>query len=297
MKEQLVLATALLVAPVGSLGAQDAPAVLPKDRKTYSKYSEQDYPNQVFFGETHLHTSYSPDAGMSGTTLGPEDAYRFARGEKVTSNTGIPVQLGRPLDFLVVTDHSENLGLPVAIAEKDESLMANEWGREMAELFAQGTVDSARAAIDKYQQVLNALEDPLKDTDFGKTAWQRIIAAAEKNNVPGAFTAFIGFEWTPAPGGSNLHRNVIFRDNGDFAKQVFPISAYDTEDPEELWKWMEAYEKKTGGRLLAIPHNGNLSNGLMFDDVTFTKKMPQWTRTTRSAVECAWEPTLRGHPD
>ncbi len=249
----------------------DLPTVVPGTRE-YSPYPEQDFPNQVFFGDTHLHTSYSPDAGMSGTTIDPDGAYRFAKGEKVTSNTGIPVRLGRPYDFLVVSDHSENLGLPVAITEQDESLLANEWGREMAALFAQGTQDSARAAIDKYQTVLNALQDPLTDTNFGKSSWERVIAAAEKHNVPGAFTAFIGFEWTPAPGGSNLHRVVIFRDGAERARRVFPITAYDTTDPERLWDWMEAYETSTAGRILAIPHNGNLSNGLMFDDVTLTDK-------------------------
>lgn len=244
------------------------------DRTQYSAYPGQDFPNDVYFGETHLHTSYSPDAGMSGTVLGPEEAYQFARGETVTSSSGIPVRLGRPLDFMVVTDHSENLGLPVAIARKDQSLMANEWGREMAELLTLGTLDAARAAIDKYQQALNALEDPLADTDFGKTAWAEIIAAAEKYNSPGTFTAFIGYEWSPAPGGSNLHRNVIYRDGAERATQSFPISAYETEDPEILWNWMAAYEEDTGGRVLAIAHNGNLSNGLMFDDVTLTEKKP-----------------------
>jgi len=244
------------------------------DKGLYSPYPAQVFPNDVYFGDTHLHTSYSPDAGMSGTVLGPDKAYRFARGETVTSNTGIPVRLGRPLDFLVVSDHSENLGLPVAIMRQDESLMANEWGRQMAELLAAGTLDAARAAIDEYQKVLNALEDPLEDTDFGKTAWNEIIDAAENHNSPGSFTAFIGYEWTPAPGGSNLHRNIIYRDGAEKARQSVPISAYDTEDPEELWKWMEAYETDTGGRVLTIPHNGNLSNGLMFDDVTLTSKQP-----------------------
>ena len=118
--------------------------------------------------------------------------------------------------------------------------MANEWGRQMAELLATGTIDAARAAIDEYQKVLNALQDPLADTDFGKTAWNEIIDAAEKHNTPGSFTAFIGYEWTPAPGGSNLHRNVIYRDGAKRARQSFPISAYDTENPQELWQWMEA---------------------------------------------------------
>lgn len=118
-------------------------------------------------------------------------------------------------------------------------------------------------------------KDPLKEqTALGKTMWNKLTGAAEKYNEPGRFTALIGFEWTSMPGGANMHRNVIFRDAKDKADQIIPISCYDTEDPEELWKWMGMYEKKTGGKLLAIPHGSNLSNGLMFDDVTFTTKKP-----------------------
>ena len=138
---------------------------------------------------------------------------------------------------------------------------------------------------------MNALNDPLKGNEaLTRTAWSRITAAAEKYNQPGRFTAFIGFEWTSMPGGNNLHRNVIFRDGKDKADQIIPISQYDTVDPEELWKWMAAYEQKTGGKLLAIPHNGNLSNGLMFDDVTLTTKKPLDRDYAQSRMR--WEPLL-----
>ena len=288
MIRHFLVATGALMLALPLIAQDVPPMVVNKEKVKYSSYPEQEFPNRVFFGDTHLHTSFSTDAGMSGTTIDPDGAYRFAKGEKMTSNTGLPVRLGRPYDFLVVSDHSENLGLPVAIAEKNKSLMANDWGRGMAELFAEGTQDSARAAIDRYQTVLNALEDPLTDTDFGKASWERVIAASEKHNLPGSFTAFIGFEWSPAPGGSNLHRVVIFRDGGDKARQVYPISAYDTTDPERVWDWMEAYEKSTGGRILAIPHNGNLSNGLMFDDVTLTDKNP--LDKTYALRRMKWEP-------
>jgi len=102
--------------------------------------------------------------------------------------------------------------------------------------------------------------------------WEKLTSAAEQYNAPGQFTALIGYEWTSNPNGNNLHRNVIFRDGKDKADQIVPFSQYDSVDPEDLWNWMQAYEEKTGGRLLAIPHNGNLSNGLMFDDVTYTGK-------------------------
>ena len=113
-------------------------------------------------------------------------------------------------------------------------------------------------------------DDPMAGTDFGRTMWERATQAAEDHNVPGSFTAIIGFEWTSGPEGNNLHRNVIFRDGKGLADQITPISAYDSDDPEVLWEWMADYEARTGGRLLAIPHNGNLSNGLMFDDVTLS---------------------------
>ncbi len=122
---------------------------------------------------------------------------------------------------------------------------------------------------------MQALDDPFAgDTGMAKTAWQRELEAAEKYNEPGRFTAIIGFEWTSGPDGNNLHRNILFRDGMDKAGQIIPISFYDTGDPEDLWKWMADYEAETGGKMLAIAHNGNLSNGLMFDDITLTTKEP-----------------------
>jgi len=240
----------------------------------YSPYLEQDFPNQVFFGDTHLHTAYSADAGLFGATLNPDDAYRFAKGEEVISSQGLPARLQRPLDFLVVADHAENLGLPVALQEKNPVLEQSEWGRTISEIFAAQTVESAAEAYMTWSSQLKGDDpvDPLAGTAFGQVMWHRATEAAERHNSPGAFTALIGFEWTAGPNGNNLHRNVIFRDSKSFADQIVPISAYDTNDPEELWAWMAGYEEQTGGRLLAIPHNGNLSNGLMFDDKTLSGK-------------------------
>jgi hypothetical protein len=245
----------------GSLQAQE-----------YSPYLD-DYPNQVFFGDTHLHTSFSADAGFSGTRLGPEEAYRFARGEEVKSNTGLRAKLEVPLDFLVVSDHAENLGLaPLAVAG-DPSVMSSVYGRELNALLLAGKGGEAFATWRKSRA---GGVDPMGGgaEALTKTAWQMITAAAEKYNSPGAFTAFIGYEWTSVPAGRNLHRNIIYRDGKAAADQMLPFSAYDSEDAEDLWTWMARYESKTGGRMLAIPHNGNLSNGLMFDDVTFTAQQP-----------------------
>ncbi|MEJ2058253.1 MAG: DUF3604 domain-containing protein [Desulfofustis sp.] len=271
-----VLGLAALCYPSADIFAEDTaaphyPTVSSKEVK-YSPYPEQNFPNTVYFGDTHLHTSYSTDAGMVGCTLGPEDAYRFARGETVISSTGVPARLHRPLDFLVVSDHSENLGLAPAIAESNPALLKNEWGKMEHDLVKSGT-DGALKAYENWMATTAKRVDPLEDMpELMAEMWKKEIAAAEKYNQPGLFTAFIGYEWTSMPDGNNLHRNVIFRDGGDKASQIVPFSQYDSFDAEDLWQWMQAYEEKTGGRLLAIPHNGNLSNGLMFDDVTYTGK-------------------------
>ncbi len=270
MSTRLVVLAFATLALCASALAQDTPA--PVDRKiNYSPYPQQTFPNRVFFGDTHLHTSYSTDAGMLGNRLGPEEAYRFARGETVKSSSGLPARLGRPLDFLVVADHAENLGLAPMIAESNPDLLATEFGRKMVELVKSG---KGSQAYDAWGAAMFSRQDPLKGMPMARTAWERITAAAEKYNDPGHFTALIGYEWTSAPAGNNLHRVIIFRDAKDKADQVVPYSQYDSIDVEDLWQWMADYEKKTGGRLLAIGHNGNLSNGLMFDDVTLTARTP-----------------------
>ena len=260
-----------MVAAGGMATGQEMPP--PTDRQiAYSPYPKEDYPNSVYFGDTHLHTSYSTDAGLVGAILGPEDAFRFARGEEVKSNHGLPVKLIRPLDFLVVADHSENLGLAPLIADSDPSVLDNPWGKKVHDLVKSGNQPEA---FNAWIAAMQALDDPFAgDTGMAKTAWQRELEAAEKYNEPGRFTAIIGFEWTSGPDGNNLHRNILFRDGIEKAGQIIPISFYDTGDPEDLWKWMANYEAKTGGKMLAIAHNGNLSNGLMFDDVTLTTKDP-----------------------
>jgi len=235
----------------------------------YSPYPQVDFPNNVYFGDTHLHTSYSADAGMIGNTLGPDEAYRFARGETVTSSTGLEAQLSRPLDFLVIADHSENLGLAPAIAESNPTLLSNEWGKMEHDLVKSG-LDGALEAYENWMAKNATQDDPLAElTELKAEMWHNLTAAAERYNDPGLFTALIGYEWTSMPNGNNIHRNVIFRDGKEEADQVIPFSQYDSFDPEDLWDWMQMYEETTGGQVLAIPHNGNLSNGLMFDDVTY----------------------------
>jgi len=266
-----LLALPFLLCTASARADYDVPSTLPGKRQ-YSPYPSQTFPNRVYFGDTHLHTSYSADAGMVGNTLGPDEAYRFAKGEVVTSSTGIKTRLARPLDFLVVADHAENLGLAPLLAAKDPALMATDFGKQLRAALDAGNPAGAWEIWSKSKA--NG-KDPLADhQDIYRTAWSRITETAEKHNEPGRFTAFIGYEWTAAPGRNNLHRNVVFRGGKQNADTIIPFSAFDSADPEDLWKWMARYEEKTGEKLLAIPHNGNLSNGIMFDDVTLVSKKP-----------------------
>ncbi|APG88091.1 hypothetical protein SAMCCGM7_pC0894 (plasmid) [Sinorhizobium americanum CCGM7] len=273
--------------------AQDAQQRPP----AYSPYVGRDFPTRPFFGETHLHTSFSMDAGAFGARLDPRDAYRFARGEEITSNTGQPVKLSRPLDFLVVADHSDNMGFFPDLFAGKPNLLADPTGRQWYDMIQSGKgADAAIAIIVAFSHGTfpkDLMYFPGTPAYHG--AWQETIAAAEEYNDPGRFTAFIGFEWTSNTGGDNLHRNVIFRDNGDKASQVVPFTVYPpygSDNPVELWKWMQAYETKTGGSVLAIAHNGNLSNGLMFPVVeAFGKKLDSEYAETRAKWERLYEIT------
>ena len=267
---------------VGDVGIEEDDVTLGK--KEYSPYLNRAYPNQVLWGDTHLHTSYSTDAGMIGNFLGPDEAFRFARGEPVTASAGTRAQLIRPLDFLVVADHAENLGLAPLIAESDPDLLRNPWGKKVHDLVKAGKPFEAYGV---WGTEMSKGKDPLDDDDLTRTIWNRIVGSAETYNEPGVFTALHGFEWTSSPDGNNLHRNVIFRDGAAKVRDLIPFSNYDSADPEKLWDWMEAYQKKTNGRVLAIPHGGNLSNGLMFDDVTLSGKPLKKAYAERRSL---WEP-------
>lgn len=226
------------------------------------------YPTRVFFGDTHLHTALSLDAGASGTVLVPADAYRFASGGEVTSASGQKARLSRPLDFLVVADHSDQMGLITDLKAGKPELLANSMAKQWYDLMQAGKGgDAMMSIVTAFGQGEFPKEIMYNPGTPGYLAtWQGIIKAAEDANRPGTFTAFIGYEWTSLVTGNNLHRNVIFRDNGDKANQVEPFTNYPpgSSNPRDLWKWMQAYETKTGGQVLAIAHNGNLSNGMMF---------------------------------
>lgn len=267
----LILALSLGVAAFAQEGNTDLglPDKASFPKPPYSPYAGRDFPTRPYFGDTHLHTSFSFDAGMVGCRLGPSDAYRFAKGQEVTTSTGQRAKLSRPLDFLVVADHSDNLGLAPDFAAGKPELLADAQARHWFEMTQSGK------AMEAALEVINAFSTGkvpqvmryTPDSRAFRSAWQEILKAAEGANDPGRFTAFIGYEWTSMPGGNNLHRNVIFRDDASKAGLVVPFTTekpLGSDDPRDLWKWMAAYEEKTGGDVLAIAHNGNLSGGLMF---------------------------------
>ena len=242
--------------------------------RSYSPHAGGGVRTQVYFGDTHLHTSNSGDAFLAGDRLGPEQAYRFARGEEVISSTGLPVRLARPLDFLVIADHAEGLGLMNEVYNSNPAFKGEPTLDRWARMMRGGLASSAKAANEVVEAQSQGtlpprVKDPAVVGPIMRSTWTDYTALAERYNTPGRFTALIGYEWTSVPGGNNLHRNVIFRDGKARADQVLPFSSWNSEDPEKLWDWMARYEQRTGGRMLAIPHNGNLSNGRMFELVDF----------------------------
>jgi len=232
----------------------------------------------VYFGDTHLHTEYSFDAGSFGNRLGPDEAYRFTRGERVRSSAGVDkdgnpldAQLARPLDFVVIADHSDGLGFFQAIKNGAPEIMENP---QLAK-WHEGINAGGKAAVETTLEMIGAFSQdqfpiPTNDHEMMWPFWSNIVENAEKYNEPGKFTAFIGYEWTSLVAGNNLHRVVIYRDGADKAGKRLPYTMADSPDPEDLWAELAEYESETGGKVLAIPHNGNLSNGIMFDVETLS---------------------------
>jgi hypothetical protein len=231
--------------------------------ESYSPYVGRDYPNNVYFGDTHLHTSVSLDGfGDGNTTVGPDEAYRWAKGEVIASDDGMPTRISKPLDFLMVADHAEYLGVVPALAAQDPILMKDPEGARWAKMIAEGKLTTE--VFSEFIHDVTGNDPRLNSPEFTRSTWDRIIDAAEANNEPGIFTAIIGYEWSSFPNGNNLHRVVVFKDGKDKTSQVVPFSSFDSQNPEDLWGYLAAYETKTGGSVLAIPHNGNISGGRMF---------------------------------
>jgi len=225
---------------------------------------ESKHPENVYFGDAHVHTSMSMDAAAWGCRLSPEDAYRYARGEEVTSFKGWKTKLTRPLDWLVIADHSDGYGFYNRMEAGDPWITNEELGERWHDLLQKG---ERRQVADELVRGFGGGGDMPWDVaspEMLGPGWEQTVEAAEKYNDPGLFTAFIAYEWSSQSEGDNLHRVVIYRDGGDKALQTLPLTFSETLDPEDLWKVLQAYENKTGGKVLAIPHNGNWSSGRMF---------------------------------
>ena len=270
-----------------------APSTITQERNTTGN------PTDVFWGDEHVHTSYSADAAAAGTIVSPEDAVRFARGEIVKSNTGQDAKLHRALDWVAVTDHSDGMGVISEVQEGNPEMMKDatvkRWHDEMAK--------GGQAASDVSREIINAqasksLPDIMMDPKWAVSVWAKSVDTMEKYNEPGKFTAFIGFEWTSnGEAGQNLHRNVIFRDGANKTRDYPPLTTFDSAapgragtDPESLWQWLVEWEKTTGGRALAIPHNGNMSNGWMFREARYdgTPLTAEWAES-RARWEVLYE--------
>lgn len=280
MKTLLTVMSIVLLSVI-SLVSQEHDA----SKGSYSPYTGVTHPRNVYFGDTHLHTNYSPDANVLGNEkLTVSDAYRFAKGEEVVANNGMIAKLNRPLDFLVVSDHAEYLGIIPGLVSGNPDLINSELGKKWHDMLKEGDENKIKVA---YDILLGANYWRIKDKTYFKSIWEDITAKADQYNDPGKFTAFIGFEWSSMANGNNLHRVVIFKDDAKKANQIFPFSALDSEDPERLWDFLADYEKNTGGTVIALAHNGNVSNGLMFSDKDFKGKplTPAYAK-----MRARWEP-------
>jgi hypothetical protein len=265
--------------------------------KAYSPWAERSFPSRALWGDTHLHTGLSVDAGLFGARLGLEEAYRFARGEQVISSTGQPVKLSRPLDWLVIADHSDGMGLIGALQQSAPEVLRFEQGKRWAEGLQEGGQTAVETALDLITTFSQGNVDPellgmySPGSPTYESVWDHVVRTAEDFNDPGRFTALIGFEWTSLVRGNNLHRNVIFRDGAEKAGRVVPLTTQapiGSTDPLDLYEYLEAYEASTGGSVLALAHNGNLSNGMMFPvDAQYTGRAIDRTYVQQRAK---WEP-------
>ncbi len=265
-----LLATSAFVPPVSAdqLPTKDGIAAVAKPE--FSPYAGRNFPTKVLWGDTHLHTAVSVDAGTMNR-IGQEDAYRFARGDEVTTTHGLRAKLSRPLDFLVISDHAEMYGLMPQLLGGNQEILSTKIGKRWHEALTSG---DANKTFDTAMEIVASLsgdEPPIKSDEAVRNAWQNYTALADRYNEPGKFTALIGYEWT-AIGGDNLHRNVIFRGDSNAANRTVPFSQFDSKNPEDLWKHLVSLKVKTGAEVLAIPHNGNLSNGRMFKVESFDGK-------------------------
>ena len=259
---------------------------LPVNAREYSPPLNQPNKTNVYWGDLHVHSNYSPDSFAFGNSrLSPENALKFARGIRVTASNGMAVQLRRPLDFLLVADHAEFIGVFPMLLNRDADFLATELGQQWSEMLAKAGGDVGVIIYQWLARLSNPDYEQELSEDFRTRVWKRAAGFAESQNIPGIFTAFVGYEWTSMVEGNNLHRVVLFRDGADKATRLPPYSSLDSLDPEQLWAAMQRYEKSTGGRVMSIPHNGNVSNGLMFSledlagdpiDTDYAQRRARW---------------------
>ena len=270
-----VIAVCALASAASAQESGNYEATTPADvakiiKPEFSPYAGRKFPTRVLWGNTHLHTAISVDAGTMNR-IGQEDAFRFARGEEITTTHGLRVKLSQPLDFLVISDHAEMYGLMPQLLSGDPEVLATETGRKWYEELTSGDNDRVFATAMEIVGSLSKKDPPIKNDKAVRNAWNAYTALADRYNDPGRFSAIIGFEYTTM-GGNNLHRNVLFRGDASEANRMVPFSQFDSQNPEDLWKFLDNFQKDTGAEVLAIPHNGNLSNGRMFSVETFDGK-------------------------
>jgi hypothetical protein len=252
----------------------------------YSATVDADYPKNVYWGDTHLHTRNSADAySLGNMNLSPADAFRFARGQELIAHNGMRVQLRRPLDFLVVSDHAEYLGGFYRFNVGDPVVSDTAAGKQW-----RGYIDEGQP-FKLFGAFTGSMSDPANNYPFPETTrrliWNDVAATADEHNQPGQFTAFTGYEWTSMIEGNNLHRVVVYKDGADKTTQLPPFSGQDSLDPRELWKALARYEDATGGEVMAIAHNGNVSNGMMFPAVSVDGKK---INRAYAELRARWEP-------
>ena len=274
---------------------------------SYSPTVERDFPEKVYWGDPHLHTSLSPDAYALGNKLFDlSKAYQFSQGATVVAHNGMKTRLQRPLDFVVIADHAEMLGVlsgleqakPIAptdaiskpTGERLLELLANPKlsglpDNEQRRLLGDSNSEAYAEHFKRYREIIDIIhqEKPRIEEPFRRAVWQFVTEQADKHYQPGVFTTFIGYEWTSSPVG----RVVIFKDGANKANAVLPFSANDSKNVEDLWQYFDDYEKNTGGEIIAIPHNSNLSLGKAFLPTDF-----EGNSIDRSYAQASkrWEP-------
>jgi hypothetical protein len=273
-------------------GTDEPPAAsAPADMASAPGNSESSNPlNNLYWGDTHLHTNLSPDAYVQrNVTSSPDDAFQFAKGAPVIDALSrAKVQIETPLDFLVVTDHAEYSGITKMIWDGNEQLMATDIGKRFSEMIGDGK------GTDVFFELIGSVNsnvpfEELVSENLRGSVWSDVADTADRHNDPGKFTAFIGWEWSSMPGGQNLHRIVFLPEGADVAKQFVPFSAFDSDVETKFWAWLDETSERTGAEFVAIPHNGNISNELMFP---LTDRAGNPISVDYANTRMRWEPVM-----